>query len=212
MADDNTCSPFRHRSPPLASSPPFPRSPVSPRPRVPVSPCYHPAAMLILSRFLQLLATGLFTGLLLGDRLGVTPIRPKLPASSFVLYQQQLHITFAKLMPILLLTSLLSGIISLVLLRRIYRSKEFLLTAIATLCVLAVIVMTRMVNVPINEALMTWQVSTPPPNAMDLWAPWEKTHTIRTIVSVIGFSSLILAAITSPQRPDKTAFQGGYQS
>ena len=158
---------------------------------------YHPNAMLV-SRFIQLLATGLFTGLLFGDRLGVTPIRPKLPASSFVLYQQELHLSFSKLMPILLLASLFSGIVCLILLRRIYTSKEFLFTAIATLCVLAVIVMTLMVNVPINEALMTWQVSTPPSNVMDLWAPWEQAHTIRTIVALIGFSSLLIASLQRP--------------
>jgi len=149
-----------------------------------------------LFRFLQLLTAGLYTGLLFSDRIGVTPVRPQLPASSFVLYQQQLHIRFVILMPILLFTSLLSGLISLVLLRRQLRTKTFVFTAVATLCTLIVIVLTRSVNVPINEALMTWQVSSPPPNVMELWSPWEQTHTIRTIVSLIGFSSLIAAVLS----------------
>ena len=147
-----------------------------------------------LFRFLQLLTMGLYTGVLLGDRIGVTPIRPQLPASSFVLYQQQLHVRFAILMPILLFTSLLAGVISLVLLRRELRTKTFVFTAVATLCTLIVIGLTRAVNIPINEALMTWQASSPPPNVMELWSPWEQTHTIRTIVSLIGFSSLLLTA------------------
>ncbi|MFZ0751682.1 MAG: hypothetical protein WAM70_20140, partial [Pyrinomonadaceae bacterium] len=85
-----------------------------------------------LFRFLQLLTAGLYTGLLFADRVGVTPVRPQLPASSFVLFQQQLHIRFAILMPILLFTSLLTGVISLVLLRRELRTKPFLFTAVAT--------------------------------------------------------------------------------
>lgn len=148
-------------------------------------------------RFLQLLSAGLYTGVLLGDRIGVTPIRPQLPASSFVLYQQQLHLKFVILMPVLLITSLLSGLVSLLLLRRNYQSKTFILTALATLCTLSVIVITRMVNVPVNEALMTWQASAPPPNVMELWAPWEQVHTIRSIISVVGFSSLILTTFRS---------------
>jgi hypothetical protein len=148
-----------------------------------------------LFRFLQLLTAGLYTGLLFADRIGVTPVRPQLPASAFVLYQQQLHIRFAILMPILLLVSLLSGLISLFLLRRDYRNKIFIFTILATLATLFVIVLTRLVNVPINEALMTWQVSSPPANVMELWAPWEKAHTVRTIVSLLGFSSLILAVL-----------------
>jgi len=151
--------------------------------------------LLNLFRFLQLLATGLYTGLLFADRIGVTPIRPQLPASAFVLYQQQLHTRFGVLMPILLGTSLLSGLISLLLLRRDYRSKNFVFTAIATLATLFVIVLTRAVNVPVNEALMTWQLSSPPSNVIELWSPWEKAHTIRTIVSLLGFSSLLLAVI-----------------
>lgn len=141
-------------------------------------------------RFVQLLTAGLYTGLLFADRIGVTPIRPQLTPSSFVLFQQQLHIRFVILMPILLFTSLLSGVVSLGLLRRELRTKTFAFTAVATLCTLVVIVLTRMVNVPINEALMTWQASSPPPNVMELWSPWEQTHTIRTIISLIGFSSL----------------------
>jgi uncharacterized membrane protein len=153
------------------------------------------AMALNLFRFLQLLTAGLYTGLLFADRVGVTPIRPQLPASSFVLFQQQLHVRFVILMPILLFTSFLSGLISLVLLRRELRTKTLLFTAVATLCTLIVIVLTRSVNVPINESLMTWQASSPPPNVMELWSPWEQTHTIRTIVSLVGFSSLLLAVL-----------------
>ena len=148
-------------------------------------------------RFLQLLTAGLYTGLLFADRIGVTPVRPQLPASAFVLLQQQVHIRFVILMPILLFTSLFTGVISLVLLRRELRTKTFVFTAVATLCTLIVIVATRLVNVPINEALMTWQASSPPPNVMELWSPWEQIHTIRTIVSLIGFSSLLVAVIST---------------
>ncbi|MEK6280733.1 MAG: DUF1772 domain-containing protein [Acidobacteriota bacterium] len=156
--------------------------------------------LLNITRFLQILLTGLYTGLLFADRIGVSPIRPKLPPAAFVLYQQELHLTFGKLMPVLLTGSLLSGIVSLILLRRDYQSKEFIFTAIATLCTMGVITLTRLINVPINETLMTWQVASPPENVMQLWAPWEGSHTIRTVISLLGFASLSYAATARQNR------------
>lgn len=156
--------------------------------------------LLNIIRFVQLFTTGLLAGLLFGDRIGVTPIRRKLPAASFVLFQQELHLTFGMVMPVLLGVGLLSGLISLLLLRRERKTVLFTFTAVATLCVLAVIVMTRLVNVPINEALMTWSTTAPPENVMQLWAPWEKIHTIRTVVSLIGFACLVFPATNRPHK------------
>ena len=155
--------------------------------------------LLNLARFFQLLLMGLYTGLLFGDRVGVTPIRPKLPAAAFVLFQQELHLRFAKVMPVLLAGSLLAGVISLILLRRNYKSREFIFTTIATLCTVCVVILTRLINVPINETLMTWQASSPPGNVMQLWAPWEGSHTIRTVIAVIGFACLAYATTTRPR-------------
>lgn len=164
--------------------------------------------LLTIARFLQLLLTGLYTGLLFADRIGVSPIRPKLPASAFVLYQQELHLRFGKLMPVLLGGSLLAGLIVLTLQRRNYASKEFIFTMIATVCTVGVIIMTRLINAPINETLMTWQVASPPENVMQLWAPWEGSHTIRTVIALLGFASLAYA-VTSRE---SSAPIGNWQS
>lgn len=158
--------------------------------------------MLALSRFLQLLLMGLYTGILLGDRVGVTPIRPKLPTSSFVLFQQELHLQFGKLMPLLLFGSLLAGIVSLVLTRQRYKSLGFIFTAIATFCIACTAALTLLINVPVNETLMTWKIPNPPENVMQLWAPWEGSHTIRTIISLIGFAFLALSSVVRDQRPE----------
>ena len=153
--------------------------------------------MLTVTRFVQLLFTGLYTGLLFADRIGVSPIRPKLPPPSFVLYQQELHLKFGKLMPVLLGGSLLAGLVSLVLMRRNYKSKKFIFTICATLCTIGVVILKRLINVPINETLMTWQVASPPENVMQLWAPWEGSHTIRTVIAVLGFACLSYGAIAA---------------
>jgi uncharacterized membrane protein len=58
---------------------------------------------------------------------------------------------------------------------------------------IAVAVLTRTINVPINDALMTWQAAAPPPNLRELWAPWEQVHTIRATLSVVAFILEMLA-------------------
>lgn len=159
--------------------------------------------ILTIARFLQLLLLGLATGILFGDRVGVTPIRPKLPAASFVLFQQDLHSRFGKLMPVLMFGALLAGVVSLVLLRRNYQSRVFVFTAIALFCTACVATLTVLINVPVNETLMTWQVAAPPENVMQLWAPWEGAHTIRTLLALLGFASLAYAATaTAAPKPD----------
>ena len=152
--------------------------------------------LLQISRFTQLLLTGLYTGLLFGDRIGISPVRSKLPTSSFVLLQQDLHLRFGKLMPVLLVGSIIAGVMSLVLMRSHYKTRGYLFTIIATLCTGAVAILTFLINVPINETLMTWNASSPPENVMQLWAPWEGSHTIRTVIAVLGFAALVYAVTT----------------
>ncbi len=62
--------------------------------------------------------------------------------------------------------SLVAGIVYLVLRRRDYASSDFVLTTIAIVCTVGVAILTRLINVPVNETLMTWQVSSPPENVM----------------------------------------------
>lgn len=147
------------------------------------------------NRFLVLLTTGLLTGILLGDRVGMTPVRPLLPPGSFVQLQQGIHVLFVPLMPILMILSILGGLMVLVLLRRRLTTAAFSLTVAGTVCIAAAFVLTRLFNVPINEQLMTWQSAMPPENVMALWAPWEQSHSVRTILAVLGFAFHCGAAV-----------------
>lgn len=63
----------------------------------------------------------------------------------------------------------------------------FWLVAVATAAILFIFLMTLAVNVPINEQLMTWSVESPPANVRELWAPWERVHTIRTVAAIGAF-------------------------
>jgi uncharacterized membrane protein len=152
-------------------------------------------------RVITVVCTGLFAGILLGDRAGATYARPQLSPSSFVQFQQIVHLHFVRLMPPLIVASILAGLIWLLSIRARWRDAEFWLVAAATGAVVLCAVLTRAVNVPVNEQLMTWSIETPPGNVRELWAPWERVHTIRTIAAAGAFLSdavaLALCASTS---------------
>lgn len=145
--------------------------------------------------FLSILFSGLAAGVYLGDRMGASFARPELSPSSFVRFQQVQHTHFLTMMPILLVTSTLASIVWLVLLlaRSRVRSSEFLFLALGTLGLVAVIVLTRVVNLPINDQLMTWNAAAPPARVMELWAPWEKVNNIRAYLGTFAFACVLLA-------------------
>ena len=144
-------------------------------------------------RFVAVLSAGLVAGIFLGDRMGASFARPTLSPSSFVTFQQIQHAHFVKMMPILIGIAVLSSAAWLVLIRARMGSAEFLLLALATVATISVIVLTRTVHVPINNQLMTWTASSPPPDVTEIWARWEQAHTVRTVLAVLRFALELLA-------------------
>ena len=156
---------------------------------------------LVAVRFIAVLSTGLLAGIFLGDRMGASFARPQLPPSSFVKFQQVQHVHFVKMMPVLMGIAILSSVSWLVLNRSRIGTFGFLLLALGTLAYICVLVLTRTVNVPINNQLMTWSASSPPPDVMKIWARWEQVHTVRTFIAVFGFACEVLAFGASTNGP-----------
>lgn len=146
-------------------------------------------------RFIALIATGLLAGIFLGDRMGLGFARPALPASSFVQLQQIQHVHFVRMMPVLQIAALLSTLTWLFFLRSDVRSSQFAVIALAAICLLVVFGLTIAINVPINNALMTWNATAPPGDAMEIWKRWEQVNTIRAIISPIGFALQVLGLV-----------------
>jgi len=129
----------------------------------------------------------------LGNRMGVSLAMPELTPSSFVQLQQIIHIHFARMMPILMIGAVGASILWSILLRARWRTVEFWLVCTASLAMVCAFVLTRVVNIPINDQLMTWSIQTPPANLMELWEPWEKIHSIRTVLAIVAFAFQVVA-------------------
>ena len=137
-------------------------------------------------RIVALVATGIFAGILFGDWAGASRVRPTLPAGCFIQFQQGLRTHFVRLMPVLIITSILANALAAWLTRGSSRMAAACF-GIGALAIVAVLIMTRAVNVPINETLMTWKPDSPPSDLWQTWERWERIHTIRTVIAVLTF-------------------------
>lgn len=145
-------------------------------------------------RVIAIVFAGLMAGVYLADRASALA-RATLSASSFVEYQQTVHTTYVKMMPVLVFGAMLGCLGWVFMQRRQWRGAEFWLIAASCVGIGFVIVVTRAVNVPLNNQLMTWNAAAPPSNLRELWASWERVDAIRTIVA-LGVFVLEAVALT----------------
>jgi len=149
--------------------------------------------VLMVARVAAVFCTGLYAGIIFGDRMGASFARPALSAGDFIVFQQIQHTHFKPLLVPVTFAAVLGGLLWLWSMRASPRGAQFWLATAGTAAMLLAAVVTRVVNFPINDALMTWNAASPPHNVRELWAPWEQVHTIRAALSVCAFVLQVLA-------------------
>jgi uncharacterized membrane protein len=154
---------------------------------------------LTILRVVAVVSAGLLAGIFVGHRAGLHYAVPKLSASSFVQLGQVIYSHYVRFMPPLVVTALVSSALWVVMVRSRWRTAEFWLVAISAGAILAILAVTRAVNVPLNKNLMTWSVDSPPPNPQQLWEPWERVNTLRSVLAtaalVLETAALSLGAV-----------------
>ena len=162
-------------------------------------------------RVVTVTGAGLYAGILLGDLAGAAQARPQMNPGSFVQLQQIIHARFVFMMPIIILSAIVACIAWLVLLRPHRRDAEFWLVAGTGAGLVLCGIITRLVNVPLNDQLVKWSVAFPPPNVHELWAPWEGAHAIRTVIAVVAFVMGVVAVSLAdpPLEATKDTGSGG---
>lgn len=144
-------------------------------------------SILIGARLLALMCTGLVAGIFLGHRAGVSQAGSRLASATFIQLQQLIHGVYNKMMPPLVLGAVVASSVWTALLRHSSTRPDFWLVAIASLALVVAAALTRAVNIPINAKLMTWSAGAPPANLRELWRPWERVHSIRTVLTIAAF-------------------------
>ena len=97
-------------------------------------------------------------------------------------------------LPMVVILGVLFTIVSTVLARR--ERPEFYLLIVASVCIVAVALITAFGNIPINNQIKAWSVSSPPSNWGILADRWWWFQTMRTIAAIGGLGLLIIAALT----------------
>ena len=149
--------------------------------------------MILIAPIVALVCTGLAAGIFLGHRAGVSRAVSELSPSSFVQLQQIIHKTFARMMPVLIIGAVLGSALWAVLLGAHWRTGEFWMVSGSLLAMLCILAMTLAVNVPINRKLMTWNAAVPPSDLSTVWAPWERVHSVRTVLAIVAFAAEVIA-------------------
>ena len=145
-------------------------------------------------RVIALACAGMLAGIYFSHRTGTYYALRKISPSSFVQFQQEVHVHYVKFMPPLLLCALLSALAWLFMASSPWSSAEFWLVAASACGIALIAALTRAVNVPLNNLLMTWNVADPPADVRAIWAPWDRVNTFRTVVSAGVFLLEIVAA------------------
>jgi hypothetical protein len=116
-----------------------------------------------------------------------------LPATAFVQLHQRRERVHARLMPLLVTLALLATLGAAYSWRapqvRLY------LTLASGLAVLVVIVVTLVVDVPINRRIQRWLPDAPPDNWRTLRDRWMRSNDIRTVAAVAALT-LLLVGVT----------------
>jgi uncharacterized membrane protein len=97
-------------------------------------------------------------------------------------------------LPTVVILGVLFTIVSTVLARR--ERPQFYLLIAASICIVAVALITAFGNIPINNQIRMWNPSYPPSNWQELAQRWWWFQTVRTIAAIGGLSLLIIAAQT----------------
>ena len=152
-------------------------------------------------RVVAVLCSGLMAGLLFGDWLGPSFARAAMNASSFIQFQQIVHINYLRTLPALSTIAVAAPILWLIILRTRRDSAEFKILLGATVAIGVGYTITFVFNVPVNNQLETWDFAAPPADAREIWSHWEKAHVVRTIFWVIGFflETVALVMAASPR-------------
>lgn len=143
-----------------------------------------------------------FVGLFAGFLTGILVLELSLRQFSSAVYAQlqQVALVGLPLLASVLLFPALITTVALVVMEFKTKDRGFWLVAGALALLLAALITTLVVNVPINVAEGGWNVMNPPADWADIRDRWQLGHAVRTFAAVAAFGALSVAAVQQPIR------------
>ena len=145
----------------------------------------------------SLLLMGIDAGIFVGAQIGQVSVQAAADAAHFIWLKQQLEFAFGSIMPILVIPAAVLPIPLLFLLGD-RRSAPYWLVAVSVALWVAAIVVTLVINEPVNVQSRLWDLSQPPvADWAELRARWHLGQGIRTVLTTSGFASLLISVLLS---------------
>jgi uncharacterized membrane protein len=141
--------------------------------------------------FLSALVAGVFWGPWLGLSRSIASFNPEV----FLAIGKTMIGNLAPVMPILMPAAILSTLPVLFFLYRKRAMKSLSLTLAGLALFLAALLITLLVEVPIDNLIKRWTVTSLPDNWKQLRDRWELFHVLRTFAALGGLALLIAGAL-----------------
>ena len=148
----------------------------------------------------------LVMGVFWGTWFSLSRTMDQLSGETFVAVGHQMIRNLGTPMAILLPLSLLSALVTLALARQEGQAAAFWWLAAGFLLMVAVLVVTLAVEVPIDNRIQAWTAATLPADWRAIQARWELGHTIRTFTSIAAVAAATISAVVTA-RPDQPAVE-----
>ena len=149
----------------------------------------------------------LVMGVFWGTWFSLSRTMDQLSGETFVAVGHQMIHNLGLPMAILLPLALLSALASLALLWPGGRGPAFWWLAAGFLLMVAALVITLAVEVPIDNQIEAWTVATLPGDWRSIQSRWELWHTIRTFASIAAVVAATISAVVTPRPSQPPATQ-----
>src|SRR5215216_499249 len=152
----------------------------------------------------------LVMGVFWGTWFSLSRTMGQLSAETFLAVGHQMIRNLGLPMAILLPLALLSALVTLALLWPGGRTAAFWWMAAGLLLMVAALVITLAVEVPIDNQIQDWTAATLPADWRRIQSRWELFHTIRTFISIAAvIAATISATIAAPPNQPASNEAGG---
>ena len=149
----------------------------------------------------------LVMGVFWGTWFSLSRTMSRLSADTFVAVGHEMIENLGGPMAVLLPLALLSALITLVLLRPGGRTAPFWWLLAGFLLLVAALVITLAVEVPIDNKIEAWTVATLPGDWRSIQSRWELWHTIRTFLSIAAVVAVTITTAVTARPAGRTTGQ-----
>lgn len=148
-------------------------------------------------RFVNLVLAGLLAGNEFGTKVALHPALEELSIPERIRAEQAVTRRYGTIMPLWMSSTVASCVAALALSRG---SRGLLPTLAGTACFAGMLLSTLLGNVPINKRVLEMDPDRDGEEFAGLRKRWDRLHTLRVVLNVVGFGLLQLGALRGRER------------